>query len=383
MIALLNRINAPDSAFVDLETVTVYHVAEGDPAMTTMQPELHWLPEALESKMLRNYYEGKRCLVTGGLGFIGSTIAIALVRAGAQVTVVDNMLPNHGGNPFNVEPVKDRIAVSFGDILSESAMAYLVRNKDIIFHLAGQVSHILSMSNPFPDIDINVKGTAVVMEAVKHHASKAIVVYTGTRGQYGSSVKLPVDEDTPMHPKGLYELTNLTAEKIVQLYSQNFGVRTIMLRLTNIFGPRAQMLHSHFGVVNWFVRQILDGKPIPVFGDGRILRDFVYVGDAALACLLAPAVDQAHGKVFNVGSDQPVSFRNLAEAMIRVAGEGSISFVDFTPERKAQEPGDFYSDITRARTILGWEPRVGLEEGLRCTFEYYRRYRDMYWERAA
>lgn len=341
------------------------------------------MPDLLEpTESLRRFYDGKRCLVTGGLGFIGSTVAIALVRAGARVTVIDNMLPNHGGNPFNVEPVKDRLAVSFGDILSESAMAYLVKDQDVVFHLAGQVSHVLSMSNPFPDIDINVKGTAVVMEAVKHHAPKAVVVYTGTRGQYGSSVKLPVDEDTPMHPKGLYELTNLTAEKIVQLYAQNFGVRAVMLRLTNIYGPRAQMLHSHFGVVNWFVRQILDGNPIPLFGDGSILRDFVYVDDAARACLLAAATEPAHGRVFNVGDDRPTSFRQLAEAMLRAAGEGSIRYVEFTPERRAQEPGDFYSDISRARAVLGWAPAVELEEGLRRTFAYYREHRDHYWKRA-
>lgn len=327
----------------------------------------------------RAFYEGKRCLVTGGLGFIGSTLAIALVRAGARVTVVDNMLPNHGGNPFNVEPVEDRLAVNFGDILSESAMTYLVKGQDVIFHLAGQVSHVLSMSNPFPDIDINVKGTAVVMEAVKHHAPRAIVVYTGTRGQYGSTVKLPVDEDAPMHPKGIYELTNLTAEKIVQVYSQNFGVRSVMLRLTNIYGPRAQMLHSHFGVVNWFVRQILDGKPIPLFGDGSILRDLVYVDDAVRACLMGAATPEAYGMVFNVGDDRPVSFLQLAQTMVRVAGEGSYRFVEFTPERKAQEPGDFYSDIRRARTVLGWSPLVSLEEGLARTFAYYREYRQHYW----
>src|SRR5512141_217301 len=152
-----------------------------------------------------DWYRGKSCLVTGGLGFIGSTLAIALVRAGARVTVVDNMMPNHGGNLFNIEPVKNQVAVNLGDILSEHAMAYLVKGQDVVFHLAGQVSHVLSMSNPFPDIDINVKGTAVVMEAIKHHAPRALVVYTGTRGQYGSSVQLPVDEDTPMHPKGIYE----------------------------------------------------------------------------------------------------------------------------------------------------------------------------------
>ena len=327
-----------------------------------------------------SFYASKRCLITGGLGFIGSTLAIALTEAGARVTVVDNMLPDHGGNLFNIEPVKDKVTVNLGDILSESAMRFLVAGQDVVFHLAGQVSHVLSMSNPFPDIDINVKGTAVLMEAVKHHNPAAIVVYTGTRGQYGSSVKLPVSEDAPMNPKGIYELTNLTAEKIIQVYGQNFGIRATSLRLTNIYGPRAQMLHSHFGVVNWFVRQLLEGKPIPVFGDGSILRDFVHVDDTVRACMLAASVPSAYGQVFNVGNDQPTNFRQLAELMVRVAGEGSYRFTEFSPERKAQEPGDFYSDITRARRVLGWQPEISLERGLKQTIDYYRQHREHYWQ---
>ena len=328
---------------------------------------------------LRNHYAGKHCLITGGLGFIGSTLAIALCELGAHVTVIDNMLPEHGGNPFNVEPVKDRLTINYGDILSEHAMAWLVRGKDVIFHLAGQVSHVLSMSNPFPDLEINIKGTLVLMEAVKRHAPSAVVVYTGTRGQYGSSVKLPVSEEAPTNPKGIYELTNLTAEKILQIYAQNFGARTALLRLTNIYGPRAQMRHSHFGVVNWFVRQVLDQKPIKVFGDGSILRDFVYVDDAVRACLLAAATPAALGQIINVGDDRPANFLQLAQAMIRAAGEGSWEFAEFTPERKAQEPGDFYSDISKARRLLGWEPRIPLDEGLGRTFAWYRAHRAHYW----
>jgi UDP-glucose 4-epimerase len=332
------------------------------------------------SSAVTEFYKGRRCLVTGGLGFIGSTLAIALVDAGADVTVVDNMLDNHGGNLFNVQPCRDRISINYGDILSESAMKHLVQGQECIFHLAGQVSHVLSMSNPFPDVDINIKGTAVLMEAVKHHARNAIVVYTGTRGQYGSVTKLPVNEDSPMNPKGIYEITNLTAEKIIQVYGQNFGIRPVLLRLTNIYGPRAQMRHSHYGVVNWFVRQIIDGKPIKVFGDGSILRDLVYVDDAVRACLTGGAMPAAYGMTFNIGDDHPVSFLELVKTMIRVAGEGSFEFAEFTPERKAQEPGDFYSDITRARKVLGWSPMTSLEEGLAKTFAYYREHRSHYWD---
>jgi len=335
---------------------------------------------------LRRFYAGKECLVTGGLGFIGSTLSIALAGLGAKVTVIDNMLPDHGGNPFNVEPVKGAVAINYGDILSEHAMAFLVRGKEIVFHLAGQVSHVLSMSNPFPDIEINVRGTLVLMEALKRHAPEAMVVYTGTRGQYGASVKLPVPEDAPTNPKGIYELSNLTAEKILQVYAQNFGARTALLRLTNIYGPRSQMKHSHFGVVNWFVRQLIEDKPLRVFGDGSIQRDFVYVDDAVEACLLAAAAPGARGEIVNVGDDRPTTFLELAEVMVRVAAEGAApgerprwEFAPFTPERLAQEPGHFYSDIAKARRLLGWEPRVPLEDGLRRTFEYYRQHRAHYW----
>jgi UDP-glucose 4-epimerase len=332
-----------------------------------------------ESEQLRAFYGGKTCLITGGLGFIGSTLAIALANLGVTVRIVDNMLADHGGNIFNVAPARDKVEVHYGDILSASAMNHLVQGTDVVFHLAGQVSHVLSMRDPFPDIDINIRGTTVVMEAVKHYAPNAVVVYTGTRGQYGSSAQLPVGEDAPTNPRGIYELTNLAAEKIVQIYGQNFGVRAALLRLTNIYGPRAQMKHSHFGVVNWFVRQILDSRPVKVFGDGGILRDFVYVDDAVRACLLAAATPQAYGSIFNVGDERPTSFLQLVESMIRVAGTGSYEFAEFTPERKAQEPGDFYSNIDRARRILGWEPTTELAQGLAQTFAYYREHGRRYW----
>ncbi|MDD4857473.1 MAG: NAD-dependent epimerase/dehydratase family protein, partial [Candidatus Krumholzibacteria bacterium] len=213
-------------------------------------------------------FNGKNALITGGLGFIGSNLAMHLVDLGANVTVVDAMLPGYGGNLFNIREIKDRIRINFSDIRDWHSMNYLVRNQDYIFHLAGQVDHILSLSDPFPDIDINIRGSAVVMEAVKANAPDARVVYTGTRGQYGSTVKLPAREDAPMNPKGLYELSNLTAEKMMLLYNDTQKVATTALRLTNIYGPRAQMQHSRYGVVNWFVRIALDNGTIKVFGEG-------------------------------------------------------------------------------------------------------------------
>lgn len=324
-------------------------------------------------------FKGKKVLVTGGLGFIGSNLSIELVRLGADVTIADAMIEGYGGNLFNVEPVRDDVHINYCDIVNENAMNCLVKGKDYIFHLAGQVCHVMSLTNPFPDIDINIKGTAILMEACRKFNREACVVYTGTRGQYGPVVRLPVNEDAPTNPKGIYEISNLAAEKIIKVYNDIHGIRSVLLRLTNIYGPRAQMKHSRFGVVNWFVRQVIDGKPIRVFGDGKILRDFLYVDDCVQALIQAACCKKAAGEIFNVGIDKPTSFVDLAGIMIQVAGSGSWEFAPFTEERRVQEPGDFYSDITKIRRAVGWEPRTTLEAGLRETFDYYRRHARRYW----
>lgn len=324
-------------------------------------------------------FRGARALITGGMGFLGSNLAIALVQRGADVTIVDAMIPGYGGNLFNIEPIRDRVTINFSDIRDRNVMNYLVRGQQFVFHLAGQVDHIMSMQDPFPDIDINVKGTAVVMEACRRHCPEARVIYSGTRGQYGRPQSLPVDETAPTQPLGIYEITNLAAEKIVEAYHIVFGVRSTLLRITNTYGPRGQMQHSRYGVVNWFVRLALDDATIPVFGDGKILRDFLYVDDCVDAMLRCAASEQAAGQVFNVGEDRPHDFVELAEAVVRAAGSGRWELAPFSRERRAQEPGDFYSDITKIRTMLGWEPKVSLDEGLARTVEYYRAHREFYW----
>ena len=326
-----------------------------------------------------NVFRGARALITGGMGFIGSNLAIALVERGARVTIVDEMISGYGGNLFNIEPIKDRVSINYGDIRDANVMNYLVREQDFVFHLAGQVDHIMSLQDPFPDIDINVKGTAVVMEACRHHNPAAKVIYTGTRGQYGKPAKLPVNEQAPLQPLGIYEITNVAAERIVEAYHLVFGVRSCLLRITNTYGPRAQMRHSRYGVVNWFVRLALDDKTIPVFGDGRIQRDFLYIDDCVEAILRCAASDCAWGEVFNVGVDKPSNFVELAETVVRIAGSGRWELTPFSPERRAQEPGNFYSDISKIRGMLGWQPKIGLEEGLQRTVDYYRKYKSHYW----
>ncbi len=324
-------------------------------------------------------FRGARVLITGGLGFIGSTLAIRLVECGARVLLVDAMIPEYGGNLFNIEPVRDRVAVNFGDVCDRHAMDWLVRDQDYVFHLAGQVSHVMSLTDPYPDIEYNIKGTVVLMEALRRFNPKARLVFTGTRGEYGPAAKLPVDEEAPTNPKGIYEISNLTAEKIIQVYNDAHGIHSVMLRLTNTYGPRAQMKHSHYGVVNWFVRLALDGETIKVFGDGRMRRDFLYVDDCVEAILMAALAERARGEVFNVGVDRPTDFRELADTVVGVCGSGRWEFAPFTPERRALEPGDFYSDVGKIRRLVGWEPTTDLAEGLRRTAQYYRAHREHYW----
>jgi UDP-glucose 4-epimerase len=324
-------------------------------------------------------FAGKSALITGGMGFVGSNLAIKLAEAGAHVTVADAMIEDYGGNEFNLFPVRDRVRVNYCDITDESAMNYLVRGQDFVFHLAGQVCHLMSLSNPFPDIEINIRGTAVLMEALRKNNRNAVVVYTGTRGQYGPSVSLPVNEEAPTNPKGIYEISNLTAEKIIRVYNDAHGIRSVLLRLSNIYGPRSQMKHSRFGVCNWFIRLAIDNQKIQVFGDGSILRDFCHVDDCVDAILRVSVNPDCFGEIFNVGSDIPVSFLELVKTIIEVGGSGQWEFAEFSAERKAQEPGDFYSDISKIERFTGWRPAISLKDGLRSTFAFYRQHRDHYW----
>jgi UDP-glucose 4-epimerase len=323
-------------------------------------------------------WKGKSVLVTGGLGFIGSNLARRLVSEGASVTLCDAMIEGYGGNSANVTEIRGEVEIVASDVRDAAAMERLVRGRDVVFHLAAQVSHVMSLSNPYPDIDINIKGTAVLLEACRKTNPHVVVVRSGTRGQYGPAVKLPVSEETPSDPRGIYEISQLSAEMICRTYSRIHGIPTVPLRLTNVYGPRSQMRHSQFGVVNWFVRLALEGRPIPIFGSGKILRDFLYVDDCVEALVRAAGEPRAVGEILNVGHDRPSTFLEVAEILRELVPGTRIEFTDFTPERRAQEPGDFVSDITKIRAMLGWEPSVSLHEGLSRTVAFYRERRADY-----
>ncbi|OBK96477.1 NAD-dependent dehydratase [Mycobacterium asiaticum] len=324
-------------------------------------------------------FSGKRVLITGGLGFIGSNLAIRLVELGAKVTLMDAMLPDHGANLFNIAPIRDRVTVTFSDVRDANIMRYLVKDQEYLFHLAGHVDHVTSLSDPYPDIDINVRGTATVMEACRQFNRNVRVIYTGTRGQYGEATSLPVDETAPTMPKALQEISNLTAEKITHMYHDVHQVRSVMLRLTNIYGERGQMRHSRYGVANWFVRQAIDGEEMKVFGTGEIKRDFLYVDDCIEAMLMSALSEDAYGEILNVATGEPLDFITFAKTLVEVAPSAGWSYAPFSPERAAQEPGDFYADIGKIKRVVGWQPRTLLREGLSKTVAYYRLNKEHYW----
>src|SRR5262245_54359824 len=274
----------------------------------------------------REFYRGRRVLVTGGLGFIGSNLARQLVELGADVLLVDSMIPDYGGNRFNIAGIEDRVRVDTSDVRDTAAMERVVRDRDIIFNLAGQVSHIDSMRDPYTDLDINCRAQLSILEACRRFNASVKVVFAGTRQVYGKPDRLPVDEGHLVRPIDVNGVNKAAGEYYHLLYNNAFGVRACSLRLTNVYGPRQLIKHNRQGFIGWFIRLAIEGKQIQVFGDGSQLRDFVYVDDAADAFLRAGACAACDGEVFNVGGLEPIAHRDLVSLLLDVAGSGSVAY---------------------------------------------------------
>jgi len=326
----------------------------------------------------REFYRDRPVLITGGLGFIGSNLARQLVELGARVLIVDSLIPDYGGNLFNIRGIEDRLRVNVADIRQQSTMNYLVRDHDVIFNLAGQVSHIDSMQEPYTDLEINCRSQLTVLEACRHNNPAVKVVFAGTRQVYGRADSLPVTESHLVRPTDINGINKAAGEYYHLVYNNVFGVRACSLRLTNVYGPRQLLKHNRQGFVAWFIRLALEDREIQIFGDGTQLRDFVYVDDAVEAFLRAGADDTSNGEVFNVGGMEPITHGSLVELMIRTAGSGRFRYVAWPPDKKAIDIGDFYADSSKIRSALGWQPVTPLSEGLRRTFEFYRAHLDQY-----
>jgi UDP-glucose 4-epimerase len=313
-------------------------------------------------------------MVTGGLGFIGSNLARCLVDLGADVLLVDSLIPDYGGNLFNIDGITDRVHVNVADIRQQSTMNYLVRDRAIIFNLAGQVSHIDSMRDPYTDLEINCRSQLTVLEACRNHNPSVKVVFAGTRQVYGRPDSLPVSEAQLVRPTDINGINKAAGEYYHLVYNNVFGVRACSLRLTNVYGPRQLIKHNRQGFIGWFIRLAIEGKPIQIYGDGSQLRDFVYVDDAADAFLRAGASDACNGEALNVGGDVPISHRDLTTELVKIAGAGRAEYVTWPPDKKAIDIGSFYADSTRFKRTTGWKPAVPLVEGLRRTIDFYRRH---------
>ena len=326
----------------------------------------------------RQFYRGRPVMITGGLGFIGSNLARQLVELGADVLLVDSLIPDYGGNLFNVDGIADRVRVNIADIRQQSTMSYLVRGRSVIFNLAGQVSHIDSMRDPYTDLEINCRSQLTILEACRHHNPHAKVVFAGTRQVYGRPESLPVDESHLVRPIDVNGINKAAGEYYHLVYNNVFGVRACSLRLTNVYGPRQLVKHDRQGFIGWFIRRAIENQPIEIYGDGSQLRDFVYVDDAADAFLRAGADDLTNGEVFNVGGDRPINHRDLAKLLIDVAGTGSVRHVDWPAAKKPIDIGSFYADSTKFMRVTGWHTTVPLDEGLRRTVAFYRQHLDRY-----
>ncbi len=330
----------------------------------------------------RDFYRGRRVLITGGLGFIGSNLARTLVDLGADVLIVDSLIDDYGGNLFNVNGIEDRVRVNIADIRQGTTMAYLVRKREVIFNLAGQVSHIDSMRDPHTDLEINCRSQLTLLEACRQNNPETKVVYAGTRQIYGRPDRLPVDESHLVRPTDINGINKAAGEQYHLVYNNVFGVRACSLRLTNVYGPRQLIRHNRQGFIGWFIRRALEGGEIQIFGDGSQIRDFVYVDDVSDAFLRAGYLDACNGGVFNVGGSEPISHRDLVTLLLRTAGPGSKRLVDWPADARRIDIGSFYSDSTRFATVTGWRPAVTLEAGLAETLAYYRAHLTHYVEDA-
>ena len=326
------------------------------------------------SEEYREFYRDRRVMITGGLGFIGSNLARHLVGLGANVLLVDSLIPDYGGNFFNIEGIADQVRVNVADVRQQSTMNYLVRECDVIFNLAGQVSHIDSLRDPYSDLEINCRSQLTILEACRYNNPAAKVVYAGTRQVYGRPDSLPVNERHLVKPTDVNGINKAAGEYYHLVYNNVFKVKACSLRLTNVYGPRQLIRHNRQGFIGWFLRLAIEDGTIQIYGDGSQLRDFVHVDDAADAFLRAGANDACNGEVFNVGGSEPVAHAALAALILKVAGSGRIEYVPWPAEKKAIDIGDFYADSTKFQQTTGWTPSIALDEGLRETIAYYRQH---------
>jgi UDP-glucose 4-epimerase len=322
--------------------------------------------------MIENHdFTVKKILITGGLGFIGSNLARRLVDLGANVTLVDSLIPEYGGNLFNIAGIENRVQINVSDVRDTHSMSYLVKGQDFLFNLAGQTSHLDSMQDPYTDLEINCRAQLSILETCRQYNPDIKIVFASTRQIYGKPDYLPVDEKHLLRPTDVNGINKMAGEWYHILYNNVYGIRACALRLTNTYGPRMRVKDARQTFLGIWIKLLMEGKPFDVWG-GEQLRDFTYVDDAVEALLLAATKEAANGQVYNLGGCEVITLRELASLLVKVNGSGEFQVRAFPDDRKRIDIGDYYADDSRIRSELGWAPQVNLEEGLTRSLDYYR-----------
>ena len=322
-------------------------------------------------------FKGVRTLIAGGLGFIGSNLARRLVDLGAEVTVVDSLRPEQGGLRYNIQGLEHRLKLEVGDLRDEALLERVLPGQDAVFNLAGQTSHMDSMTDPATDLELNCRAQLGLLEGLRRLAPQTRVVFASTRQIYGTPDYLPVDEAHPLRPVDVNGIHKLAGESYHLLYGRVYGLQAAALRLTNTYGPRMRIKDARQTFLGLWIRAALEGQPFEVWG-GEQLRDYTYVDDTVDALLAAVANPAVAGGAFNLsGQSPPISLLGTAELLARMTGS-RFEVKTFPPERRRIDIGDYYADDIAFRRLSGWTPKVGLEEGLERTLAYFREHLSQY-----
>lgn len=314
---------------------------------------------------------GSEALITGGLGFIGSNLAFRLVSLGAHVTLVDSLIPEYGGNLFNIVGIENQVHVNISDVRDDYSMRYLVRGKDFLFNLAGQTSHMDSMRDPFTDLEINARAQLAILETCRKYNPDVKIIFASTRQVYGKPNALPVDEKHLLQPVDVNGINKMAGEWYHIIYNNVYGLRACALRLTNTYGPRMRVKDARQTFLGIWIKSLVEGQPFEVWG-GEQVRDFTYVDDVVDALLLAATNDEANGKVYNLGGDQVVTLQELADLSVAANGRGTYNIREFPADRKRIDIGDYYADDRLIKQELGWRVQVPLSDGLVRSLQFYK-----------
>jgi len=323
-------------------------------------------------------YQNKKILITGGLGFIGSNLAIKLVDFGAFVTCVDSLIPEYGGNIFNISPVKGKISINISDVRDKYSIEYLVKSNDMMFNLAGQTSHLDSMKNPINDLDINCRAQLTILEACKKYNNNIKIVFASTRQIYGKPQYLPVDEVHPINPVDSNGINKVAGESYHLLYNNIYGIKACALRLTNTYGPRMRIKDTRQTFLGIWIRNLIENKDIQIYGDGKQLRDLNYIDDVINALLIIGKSESAWGNVYNLGSKDVVELNTIAKVLIDLNKSGNINKIEFPDEIKSIDIGNYFSNFKKINKEFNWEPNISLKKGLSMTLDYYKEYFSYY-----